>query len=484
MVARHGCRAMAMDSFVTSGPDEIVAVATNVLGQAIRRSTFSLACKTNVLYCRVAVIAPAVIVDRDLPGSNAAERYPRSDELPNSPDGCRRLSSLELFTGAGGMALGTHRAGFRHIGLIEWNRDACATLRANVSAGALPAIADWHVFEGDARALIPSIAREFSGSLDLIAGGPPCQPFSIAGKHRGMDDPRNMIPAFIDAVRRFRPRAFLMENVRGFARPDFADYLQYITKQLRFPDLAPEPGEDWRVHNARLDDSLDRRSTDGDPAGGGYRVQVHSINAADYGVPQIRHRVFLVGLRTDVPGNWSFPQPTHSRQALIADQLTGAYWARHGMRRPPGFATERGAITVPIGPDGRRSRPWRTVRDAIAGLPEPRPDGAAPRYANHHFIPGARSYVGHTGSELDSPAKTFKAGDHGVPGGENTLRLPDGQVRYFTVRETARIQRFPDGWRFEGPWGEIMRQLGNAVPVRLAHVVANSLARVLTADRQ
>jgi DNA (cytosine-5)-methyltransferase 1 len=110
------------------------------------------------------------------------------------------------------------------------------------------------------------------------------------------------------------------------------------------------------------------------------------------------------------------------------------------------------------------------VRDAISDLPAPTEGAAVPN--NHVFNPGARSYPGHTGSPLDEPAKTLKAGDHGVPGGENMLRALNGQLRYFTVRESARLQSFPDDFLFRGSWTETMRQLGNAVPVRLAELIA------------
>jgi DNA (cytosine-5)-methyltransferase 1 len=120
------------------------------------------------------------------------------------------------------------------------------------------------------------------------------------------------------------------------------------------------------------------------------------------------------------------------------------------------------------------------VRDAIGDLPDPRrfQDSNIP---NHVLNPGARSYVGHTGSPLDEPAKTLKAGVHGVPGGENMLARPDGSVRYFTVREAARLQTFPDDFVFRGSWSENMRQLGNAVPVTLAETIARSVARTLEA---
>lgn len=123
--------------------------------------------------------------------------------------------------------------------------------------------------------------------------------------------------------------------------------------------------------------------------------------------------------------------------------------------------------------------PWRTVRDELAGMPDPGVDGCS-GWHNHQHNPGARSYVGHTGSPLDEPAKTLKAGDHGVPGGENTLLKPDGSLRYFTVRESARLQTFPDEYVLHGAWTEAMRQLGNAVPVLLAEKIANRIKGRLT----
>ena len=118
---------------------------------------------------------------------------------------------------------------------------------------------------------------------------------------------------------------------------------------------------------------------------------------------------------------------------------------------------------------------WRTVRDALVGIPDPREPGSE-LFHNHNFQDGAKAYPGHTGSPLDLPAKTLKAGAHGVPGGENMMVYPNGGVRYFSVRESARLQTFPDGYVFHGAWGETMRQLGNAVPVALGRIVASSVA--------
>ena len=122
--------------------------------------------------------------------------------------------------------------------------------------------------------------------------------------------------------------------------------------------------------------------------------------------------------------------------------------------------------------------PWRTVRDAISRLPDPRSRNAR-KVLNHVFQDGAKPYPGHTGSPLDLPAKTLKAGDHGVPGGENMIAFADNTYRYFSVRESARLQTFPDNYVFHGSWTETMRQLGNAVPVELARIVGSSVAKQL-----
>lgn len=123
-------------------------------------------------------------------------------------------------------------------------------------------------------------------------------------------------------------------------------------------------------------------------------------------------------------------------------------------------------------------KPWRTVRDAIGDLPEPTLSGSG-EHLNHVLQPGARSYPGHTGSHIDMPAKTLKAGGHGVPGGESMLLRVDGSIRYFSIRESARLQTFPDRYELHGAWGEAMRQLGNAVPVVLAQQVTGSVAEHL-----
>lgn len=382
------------------------------------------------------------------------------------------MKCVELYAGAGGLAMGVHLAGFEPLAVVEWDKWACDTIRENGACG-YPLVANWNVHEGDVRAFN---WESVGNGIDLLAGGPPCQPFSMGGKHKAYDDNRDMFPATVDIVRRLRPRAFIVENVKGLTRSSFANYYQYIILQLTFPEVPQRKNEDWMSHFRRLQ----KEKASGKAIGKGltYNVVPTLVNAADYGVPQRRERVFIVGFRSDLGVEWSFPKPTHGFDALLYDHfVSGAYWERHGIKRPacPGKHAARVNRLGMFPPD---ILPWRTVRDALAGLPDPKSEEAK-SIPDHRFQGGAKVYPGHTGSPLDLPAKTLKAGDHGVPGGENMLVREDGSVRYFTVREAARIQTFPDGYRFHGSWTETMRQLGNAVPVMLGRIVAASVAEKL-----
>lgn len=378
------------------------------------------------------------------------------------------MRSVELFAGGGGLALGTHLAGFSTEIVSEWDRWCCDTLRENQAAGH-PLAQGMDIREGDVREV------DWSGVEDgvaLVSGGPPCQPFSGGGKGRAADDPRDMFPATTEVIRTLRPRAFIVENVRGLTRSAFADYFSYVQLRLAHPELASREGETWADHLARL--QAEHTAVRSDLQ---YRVLTTLVNAADYGVPQQRWRVFLVGFRVDMDAEWSFPRPTHSAAALRQSQhVTGEYWDRHEVPEGERLPRPRGQ-REPLPETGEPAvlgRPWRTVRDALTDLPKPTLRGSR-EYLNHVLQPGARSYPGHTGSYVDAPAKALKAGVHGVPGGENMLRSPDGTVRYFTTREAARLQTFPDRYHLHGPWTEAMRQMGNAVPVLLAQTVAASV---------
>lgn len=363
------------------------------------------------------------------------------------------LTCIELFAGPGGLALGSHFAGFQHLALIEFEANAALTLRRNAL----------HLFDVDPDTVVERDVREidfssYTGRVDLLTAGPPCQPFSGGGRGKGADDERNMFPALLAAIAAVRPRAILIENVQGLTREKFKDYFAYIRRYLELPLLGLLPHETWLAHFRRLNSANDSNYC----AEQRYRVGFQIVDAADYGIPQRRHRVFIVAFRQDTGIAPFSLLPTHGKAALLAAQQQGVYWTRHGLPVP---ATHN-ARTALL--DNLSRAPWRTVRDAIADLPEPVLRGEPEQISNHVQHPGARSYRGHAGSELDWPAKALKAGAHGTPGGENMLQMPDGTVRYLTVREAARLQTFPDNWVFCGRWGACIRQLGNAVPVELA----------------
>ncbi|MCB1102543.1 MAG: DNA (cytosine-5-)-methyltransferase, partial [Kiritimatiellae bacterium] len=150
------------------------------------------------------------------------------------------MRSVELFSGAGGLALGLEASGFKHVALIECNKDACATLRLNRPS--------WNLIETDVR----TVNFEEFGSVDLVAGGPPCQPFSIGGKARGYDDLRDMFPQAVRAVRQLRPKAFMFENVRGLLRQGFRNYVEYIRLQLTYPEFPISQNTSWDNNLRRL----------------------------------------------------------------------------------------------------------------------------------------------------------------------------------------------------------------------------------------
>ncbi len=372
------------------------------------------------------------------------------------------MKSIEIFSGAGGMAKGLELAGSKHEAFIEWNADACNTLRVNYGENL--------VHEGDIRQF--SFDDYKDKCVDIIAGGPPCQPFSLGGKAKGSNDERDMFPAAISAIRTLMPKAFIFENVKGLLRESFSEYFHYILLQLTYPEIILN-SNDWN-DNLSLLKKIDR---DNDYKGMRYQVSYRLINAADYGVPQKRERVIIVGFRGDLNVNWSFPKETHSEDALLWDKyVTGNYWNRHNLGNPDKkevCEAIRAKLFEKYGMFPPELKPWRTMRDAFENLGEPNGHG------EHSLRNGARTYPGHTGSDIDEPSKTIKAGAHGVPGGENIVRFTDGSIRYLSVLEAKRIQTFPDDYVITGAWTEAMRQLGNAVPVRLAYIVGDSVMRAV-----
>jgi DNA (cytosine-5)-methyltransferase 1 len=382
------------------------------------------------------------------------------------------MKAIELFAGAGGLGMGVSKAGFKPVQIVEWDRWCCDTINENRNAGVRP-VAFWPApHHDDVRALS---FKTLEGAIDLVTGGPPCQPFSLGGKHKAHADDRDMWSEAVRVVRETKPRAFIFENVKGLTRAAFATYLSYIYQQLSYPAIERKSGETWTDHLSRLE----QHHTSGSSSGLKYNVVWQVLNAADYGVPQRRERVVFVGFRDDTGVAWQFPTPSHSLDALLWQQCRSEkYWDRHQVPRHQRQLDCRlyaKGMKLGVAP---ATKPWLTVRDAIGDLPDPEKTKTTD-ILNHRLQPGARAYPGHTGSPMDEPAKTLKAGVHGVPGGENMLARPDGTVRYFTVRESARLQTFPDHYELHGSWSEAMRQLGNAVPVELARVVASNVARSL-----
>lgn len=376
--------------------------------------------------------------------------------------------SIELFSGIGGLALGMSRAGWEHALLVEWDRDAVSAVEHNRNRG-VGHVAAWPIERVDVRSVD---WKSYRGKVVAMSGGPPCQPFAIGGKKRGHEDDRDMWPETARAVRVVDPHAFTFENVRNLAGPKFQSYLEWVKESLRRPHHPRRDDETHAGHLARL------RAMTAPPF---YLVDHLVVNAADYGAAQIRHRVLVRGVRA-AAGVPLAPMPaTHSRDRLLFDQwVSGEYWDRHGLGRPSDDAMPKGDRArvrklrgLPLAPPP--GLPWVTVRDAIAGLGEP--DGKA----NHVRQFGAKAYKGHTGSPLDTPSKALKAGDHGVPGGENMMVLADGSVRYFTAREAARLVNLPDDYLFPASWSETMRGLGNAVPAALGEAVGRWLMRTTDA---
>ena len=226
-----------------------------------------------------------------------------------------------MFAGAGGLALATHAAGFTHVGLVEWDKFAVERFERTVAVcwALMP-----QVLHSDARLVDYS---QWLGRIDLLSGGPPCQPFSTGGNNGGYADKRDMFPAFLDAVSACLPKAILAENVKGLAREKWQDYFKYILKRIQYPLLKLKARETWQHHYKRLckvkesDFQLDEQ----------YVVTYQLVDSANYGVPQRRERVIITAFRKDLglrPSN-SNPLIVRNLSCMISGSraITG-----HGMK--------------------------------------------------------------------------------------------------------------------------------------------------------
>lgn len=307
------------------------------------------------------------------------------------------LTVLELCAGAGGQSIGLESAGFTHVAAIDNDADACTTVQRNRPS--------WRVIEQD---IATTDGREFRG-VDLIAAGVPCPPFSIAGKQLGENDERDLFPQALRLIDEARPSAILIENVRGLATDKFKDYRARVLREL---DVIGYHGS-WRL-----------------------------LNASDYGVPQLRPRMILVALRSQLKGHFEWPHQTRTPptvgEALVdlmaANGWPGAeQWAIDACSIAPtivGGSKKHGGPD--LGPTRARQK-WRQLRVDGLGIANAAPDADFP---------------------LD-----------GLP------RL--------TTRMVARIQGFPDDWLFSGAKTAAYRQVGNAFPPPVAYAVGSSISRAL-----
>lgn len=285
-----------------------------------------------------------------------------------------------------------------------------------------------------------------------------------------------MFPETFAAIRQLKPKAVLIENVRGLARPAFKPFVDYVVDHLQLPGLKRKKGEDWPDHHRRLRKALKRSPKDPTER---YVVEWRPICVADYGVPQKRVRVIMVAIRADLAEGWSWPEPTHSHEVLLLDQLDGFYWAEHDLPpRSPVLAPLTRKRVRRVAHPAPMAR-WRTLRDALRGLPEPVPQEETPALNWHTLWPGARLYRGHCGSDLDKPSKTIKAGVHGVAGGEHIVHLDSGDYRYLSVRECMRIQDLPDELEIATTRTSAIRQIGNAVPPTIGEVFGRAIAQTV-----
>lgn len=328
---------------------------------------------------------------------------------------------LELFAGAGGLAIGMEQAGFHSVMLNELDKYACKTLRKNRP--------NWNVVEGD----ISQIDfKKYHNQIDILSGGFPCQAFSYAGKKLGFEDTRGtLFFEFARAVKETNPKVFLAENVRGLLTHENGKTLEIISQiinELGYVLVAP-------------------------------RV----LKAMFYKVPQKRERLFLIGIRKDLADkvNFHWPSPYH-RILNLRDAL------KKGELYPN---------DVPI--SGGQSYPKRKaeIMDLVpaGGYWKDLPDELQREYMKKsYFLGGGKTGMARRLS-WDEPSLTLTC----APAQKQTERCHPDETRPLTVREYARIQTFPDNWVFEGSQTAQYKQIGNAVPVNLAYAIGRSLVRLL-----
>ena len=330
------------------------------------------------------------------------------------------FNSIELFAGAGGLALGLEQAGFNHIGLIENDKNAANTLKHNRQK--------WNILcENIEEVCKRDLEKEFGikkYELDLLSGGAPCQSFSYAGKRLGLEDTRGtMFYYYAQFLQQLQPKMFLFENVRGL--------------------LSHDKG---RTFNVICD--IFRQQ--------GYILQYEILNALDYSVAQKRERLILIGIRKDLENkiNFSFPK-RHQKKLVLRDILNNVPKSDCAK-----YSKEKEKIFALVPPGGY----WRDIDPEIAKT----------YMKTCWFMGGGRTGILRRLS-LDEPSLTVLT----TPQMKQTERCHPIEVRPFSVRENARIQSFPDEWQFMGTTASQYKQVGNAVPCNLAKEVGKEIIKSL-----
>ena len=307
------------------------------------------------------------------------------------------MNCIEICAGAGGQALGLSMAGFEHIALIEYEEDYCETLKRNRP--------DWNVICSD--------VKDFSGvqyynKIDLLAGGVPCPPFSIAGKQLGKSDERDLFPDALRLINEIRPKAVMLENVRGFLDQKFDEYRNFVLNSIR---------------------SL------------GYKVQIKLLNASDYGVPQLRPRIVIVGIRNGIDLEFDYPIPHPEKTHTVGDTLS----------------------------DLIKTNGWKDADKWIENANKIAPT----------IVGGSKK---HGGPDL-GPVRARKAwAELGVDGLGIANEAPSSDFKgmpKLTPRMIARIQGFPDYWDFGTKKTAACRMIGNAFPPPVAKAVGEQILEVL-----
>lgn len=333
------------------------------------------------------------------------------------------MTSIELFAGAGGLALGLEEAGFKHIGLVEFNKHAAATLRKNRP--------EWKVFEEDIREISGrDLEKEFNikkGKLDLLSGGAPCQSFSYAGKGLGLEDTRGtMFYYFAKFLSELKPKMFLFENVRGL--------------------LSHDDGKTYRIIRNVFEQE-------------GYHVHCQLMNANDYGVPQNRERLITIGVRKDLKFPFMFKWPNELGYKPF---LGGCLLENPDKDTYPEYSEKKKRLFELIPQGGC----WKDL-----------PRELAVEYMGEKWINncqgGSTSCLRRLHTHRPSPTILTS------PQAKMTEFCHPFETRPLSYRESARVQTFPDEWEFEGGLLEKYKQIGNAVPVELAYHLGKAIAAKL-----